>query len=114
MLPGGDWVEVRTPPGGFVCNIADALARWTNDRWVSTLHRVGNPPPGAVNVDRISLVHFYSPNHDALIECIPDCVGPGGPKYPPITFADHYLGKIMKAAHARLDASKEDAAAGRS
>ena len=105
----GAWITVETPPGGFVCNIGDALARWTNDRWVSTLHRVGNPPPAAQNVDRISLVHFHSPNHDAVIECIPGCEGPRGPKYEPITFADHYLGKVMKAAHARLNAKVADA-----
>ena len=105
----GEWLEVQTPPAGFVCNIGDALARWTNDSWVSTLHRVGNPPAGADNVDRISLVYFHSPNHDALIKCIPACVEEQGPKYPPITFADHYLGKVMKAAHARLNAQKEDA-----
>lgn len=110
---GGDWIEVRTPPGGFVCNIGDALARWTNDRWLSTLHRVGNPPPSAEVTDRISLVHFHSPNHDALIECLPACAGADGPKYPPITFADHYLGKVMKAAHTRLDAKVEDADAGK-
>ena len=105
----GEWITVETPPGGFVCNIGDALARWTNDRWVSTLHRVGNPPPAAENVDRISLVYFHSPNHDALIECIPGCRGTEGPKYEPITFAEHYLGKVMKAAHARLNANVEDA-----
>ncbi len=110
MTRDGEWVEVICPPGGFVCNIGDALARWTNDRWKSTLHRVGNPPPDAKNVDRISLVHFHSPNHDALIECIPSCIGDKGPKYEPITFADHYLGKVMKAAHARLNAKVADAA----
>lgn len=109
MTRSGDWISVETPPGGFVCNIGDALARWTNDRWVSTLHRVGNPPPSAANVDRISLVYFHSPNHDALIECIPGCQGSEGPKYEPITFADHYLGKVMKAAHARLNAQVTDA-----
>jgi isopenicillin N synthase-like dioxygenase len=110
MTRNGEWVEVVCPPGGFICNIGDALARWTNDRWKSTLHRVGNPPPNAENVDRISLVHFHSPNHDALIECIPSCIGEKGPKYEPITFADHYLGKVMKAAHARLNAKVADAA----
>lgn len=109
MTRDGDWIEVVCPPGGFVCNIGDALARWTNDRWKSTLHRVGNPPANAKNVDRISLVHFHSPNHDALIECIPSCIGDKGPKYEPITFADHYLGKVMKAAHARLNAQVADA-----
>ena len=110
MTRNGEWVEVICPPGGFVCNIGDALARWTNNRWRSTLHRVGNPPPDAQNVDRISLVHFHSPNHDALIECIPSCLGDKGPKFEPITFADHYLGKVMKAAHARLNAKVADAA----
>lgn len=108
----GDWLEVRCPPGAFVCNIGDALARWTNDRWVSTLHRVGNPPDAGI--DRLSMVYFFSPNHDALIRCIPDCAGEAGEKYPPITFADHYLGKVMKAAHARLGADVGDADAGTS
>ncbi|MEE8334576.1 MAG: 2-oxoglutarate and iron-dependent oxygenase domain-containing protein [Alphaproteobacteria bacterium] len=105
----GDWIEVSPPPGGFVCNVGDALARWTNDRWVSTLHRVGNPPAEAAKSDRISLVFFHMPDHDAHIECIPGCEGDAGPAYPPLTFADHYLGKLMKAGHARLDADVGDA-----
>jgi len=105
--PGGEWVEVRCPPGGFVCNIGDALSRWTNGRWKSTLHRVGNPPPGASKIDRISLVYFHSPNHDALIECVPSCMG-DGPKFKPVTFSEHYLDKVMKAAHARLNAKAKD------
>lgn len=107
----GDWIDVATPENGFICNIGDALARWTNDQWVSTLHRVGNPPDLAQSTDRISLVYFHSPNHDALIECLPHCAGEDGPKYPPVTFAEHYLGKVMKAAHARLNATVDDAAA---
>lgn len=107
----GEWIDVENPPGGIVCNIGDALARWTNDRWNSTLHRVGNPPDAGV--DRLSLVFFHSPNHDALIECVPSCAGAKGAKYPPVTFADHYLGKVMKAAHARLNADVVDADAGK-
>tara|TARA_A100001037_G_scaffold40092_1_gene31184 strand:- start:1498 stop:2523 length:1026 start_codon:yes stop_codon:yes gene_type:complete len=106
--PDGKWVEVRCPEGGFVCNIGDALSRWTNGLWKSTLHRVGNPPRGTDNIDRISLVYFHSPNHDAIIECVPSCIG-DGPKFEPVTFAQHYLDKVMKAAHARLNASSVDA-----
>lgn len=107
----GGWIDVHIPPDAFVCNIGDLMMRWSNDRWVSTLHRVAVPPPEAAPSDRISLVYFESPNPDALIRCFPSCVG-SGEKYPPITVADHYLGKLMKASHSRLDATAEVAVKG--
>ena len=111
-LRDGDWIDVAAPSGGFVCNIGDAMMRWTNDRWVSTLHRVTNPPGGTAHGDRISLVFFHLPNHDAVLGGIESCRGPdGADTYPPITFAEHYLSKVMKAAHQRLDAGVADAAA---
>ena len=38
------WVNVTTSPTTFVVNIGDLLMRWTNDQWLSNLHRVVNPP----------------------------------------------------------------------
>jgi isopenicillin N synthase-like dioxygenase len=108
----GDWIDVHIPPDAFVCNIGDLMMRWSNDRWVSTLHRVAVPPPDAVPSDRISLVFFQSPNPDAMIRCFPSCVGTGE-KYPPVMVADHYLGKLMRAGHSRLDANAADAVAER-
>jgi isopenicillin N synthase-like dioxygenase len=97
-----------------VCNIGDLMMRWSNDRWVSTLHRVAVPPPDAEPTDRISLVFFNNPNPDTVIRCFQSCVGPRGEeKYPPITVAEHYLGKLMKASHSRLDAEAADAVAAR-
>jgi 2-oxoglutarate-Fe(II)-dependent oxygenase superfamily protein len=43
----GAWVDVPAIPGCFIVNLGDLMARWTNDAWVSTLHRVVNPPPDA-------------------------------------------------------------------
>jgi isopenicillin N synthase-like dioxygenase len=75
---------VHIPPNEFVCNIGDLMMRWSNDRWVSTLHRVAVPPPGAAPSDRISLVFFTNPNPDAVIRCIDNCVKAGETaKYPP-------------------------------
>ncbi|MEM8731489.1 MAG: 2-oxoglutarate and iron-dependent oxygenase domain-containing protein, partial [Pseudomonadota bacterium] len=41
---GGDWTDVPHVPGAFVVNIGDCLARWSNDIYVSTPHRVLPPP----------------------------------------------------------------------
>ena len=110
----GDWIDVHIPPDGFCCNIGDLMARWSNDRWVSTLHRVAVPPLDATRTDRISLVFFQNPNPDTVIRCFDSCIGPGETeKYPPVTVAEHYLGKLMKAGHSRLDANVEDAFASR-
>jgi isopenicillin N synthase-like dioxygenase len=107
----GDWIDVHIPRDGFCCNIGDLLMRWSNDRWLSTLHRVGVPALDSTPQDRISLVFFQYPNPDAEIRCFESCVG-AGEKYPPITTAEHYLGKLMKAGHSRLDADAKVAVAG--
>ncbi len=104
------WIDVHPAPDSFVCNIGDLLARWSNDRWISTLHRVAVPPPEVTSSDRISLVYFQIANHDARIECIEAGRGASQrPKYEPITCAEYYLGKLMKASHTRLDATAQDA-----
>jgi isopenicillin N synthase-like dioxygenase len=106
----GDWIDVHIPRDAFCCNIGDLLMRWSNDRWVSTLHRVGVPPMDSTPTDRISLVFFQYPNPDAVIRCFESCAGTAE-KYPPITVAEHYLGKLMKASHSRLDADAKVALA---
>jgi isopenicillin N synthase-like dioxygenase len=91
----GYWVDVTPDPGAYVVNIGDIMQIWTNDRWISTMHRVVNPPAEvAGNSRRHSVVFFHQPNYDALIDTIPSCFGPGQPKrYEPMTYKDHWLGK---------------------
>jgi isopenicillin N synthase-like dioxygenase len=98
MTKQGEWADVRPVPGSFIINLGDLMARWTNDRWVSTLHRVVNPPPALADTSRrLSLVFFHHPNQDALIECIPTCASADHPaKYPPITAGDHIMEKFAK------------------
>ena len=95
---GGDWTGVPIVPNGFVINIGDMLMRWTNDRWVSTLHRVVNPPEQVRNKSRISLAYFQIPNHDVSIDSFESCTGPDNPqRYAPTTAGAHWLGKILAA-----------------
>jgi isopenicillin N synthase-like dioxygenase len=90
-IRSGDWVDVQTRPEYFIVNIGDLLMHWTNDVWVSNLHRVSNPPPEvARTAHRISIVFFHQPNYNALIECIPTCANSDNPpRYPPVRSGDY-------------------------
>lgn len=91
------WLSVPHVPGTFVLNIGDLLAAWTNDRWVSTMHRVVNPPADAAVGERLSVPFFVNPNIDALVECIPTCAVPGEPPHhAPVRAGDWVLGKHKK------------------
>jgi isopenicillin N synthase-like dioxygenase len=94
----GQWVDVAPVADSFVINLGDLMMHWTNDRWISTLHRVVNPPRDrALGSRRQSIVFFYQPNYDAVIECLPGCSGPGNPaKYAPVTSGEHRLRKFLK------------------
>jgi isopenicillin N synthase-like dioxygenase len=94
----GEWVDVPVIPGSFVVNIGDLMMQWTNDRWISTLHRVVNPPRDQAGASRRqSLVFFHQPNYDAMVECLPGCAAPGmAPKFEPISSGDHLRNKFVK------------------
>ncbi len=97
VLRDGEWFDVQPEPGCFVVNIGDLMAQWTNDRWVSTMHRVANPPREAAHRERLSLIFFHQPNADALVECLPSCQGPDNPpRYMPVTSGEHLLMKKSK------------------
>ena len=101
----GEWIEAPPIPGTFIVNIGDMMQRWTNDLFVSTPHRVVNPPRTA----RHSFPMFFGTNHDTVVRVLPECVGPGNPpRYPPThagywtetmhthvyTYRQHERGKI--------------------
>lgn len=94
----GGWIDVPHIPGAFVVNLGDLMAEWTNDRWVSTLHRVVNPPQDAgAAADRVSMAFFHQPNYDAVIECLPTCAdAEHPPKYGRTTSGAHVWAKITK------------------
>lgn len=93
----GEWIPVETEPGSFVVNIGDLLMRWTNDRWLSNLHRVANPPPDAgPSAQRISIAFFHHPNYDARVECVAPA---GEAKYPPILSGEY---RAQKYAQTRV------------
>lgn len=95
----GVWVDVPDIPGAFIVNLGDLMARWTNDRWVSTLHRVVVPDtPAARERRRLSIAFFHNPNYDAMIQCIPTCSGAGAPpKYEGTPAGEYLKAKFLSA-----------------
>jgi isopenicillin N synthase-like dioxygenase len=94
LAPGGDWVEVRPRPDAFIVNLGDLMARWTNDRWTSTLHRVAIPD-GDSAARRQSFAFFHQPNWDAEIVALDACLAPGEtPKYPPVRSGPYLMSKF--------------------
>ncbi|MGH7908017.1 MAG: isopenicillin N synthase family dioxygenase [Candidatus Binataceae bacterium] len=94
----GDWVDVPKIPESLVINLGDMMQHWTNDRWVSTMHRVVNPPrERSLDSRRMSLVFFHEPNYDTVLECLPNCSGPDNPpKYPPVSCGEYLRLKFTR------------------
>ncbi len=87
----GQWIDAPPIPGSFVVNIGDMMARWSNDLFTSTYHRVINTS----GRDRYSMPFFFDPDFNADLTALPTCVGPGRPaKYPPTTGGQHLLDRI--------------------
>ena len=98
MTPEGLWREVPPVDGAFVINIGDLMARWTNDRWVSTLHRVVNvaPEDGGL-LRRQSLAFFHQPDWFAEIETLPSCLAAGeAATYAPVLSGPYLMGKFKQ------------------
>ena len=85
----GTWTDVTPIPGAFVVNIGDLMARWTHDRWRSTMHRVVNRVAGR---ERYSIAYFFDLDAEAVILPLPGCVPAGEtPRYGPITAGEHLI-----------------------
>ncbi len=82
----GAWIDVPPREGNFVVNLGDLFARWTNDLYVSTLHRAVNLGSRA----RVSAAFFVSPHGATIVRCLPTCHGPDNPpRYEPVESEDY-------------------------
>lgn len=88
----GGWIPAPSVPGTLIVNIGDILARWTNEMFNSTPHRVISPP---TRRSRYSVGLFFDPDIDAQIRCLDRFTKPGQPViHPPIRYGDYFQNRL--------------------
>jgi isopenicillin N synthase-like dioxygenase len=82
----GAWFDAPVLKGRFLVNTGDIFRKWTNDRYLSTPHRVLN----VSGTDRYSMAFFFGMHLERVIECLPTCQAPDNPpRYPPFTYLSY-------------------------
>lgn len=93
LTTDGNWIPAPAIPGTYLVNSGDTLRRWTNDRFLSTAHRVFNDS----GTDRYSIPFFHAPNLNSTVDVVPTCVDESHPaKYPATTYEDFQLEFLNK------------------
>jgi len=77
-------------PGTFVVNLGDLMQRWTNDRFVSSKHRVINRS----GEERYSIASFYDPDFAAIVDPRQLGASAAACRYPPVAAGEHILKRI--------------------
>lgn len=92
----GSWNDVSPADDALLINLGDVTARWTNDRWMSTLHRVKPPIVDGTIERRRSAAFFHDGDIDAVISTMPHLVDAEHPdRYPePVTVGEHIRRKL--------------------
>jgi isopenicillin N synthase-like dioxygenase len=110
----GGWMDVVVPTVddastfGAVINTGSMMARWTNDHWKATAHRVIVPSAEAAATDRYSIAFFVDPDEDQVIEVdqkyainkTKDEQGNGAVVYDPITSKEFIFMKLAEMQRA--------------
>ncbi|CAE6904876.1 isopenicillin N synthase family oxygenase [Vibrio sp. B1FLJ16] len=90
----GEWVSAPPVEDAFIVNIGDLVQTLTNDRYISTLHRVINTS----GAQRYSIPFFIDMDFDAVIEVVPTCVSEDNPsKYSSYTCGQHKFKRFVES-----------------
>lgn len=89
-LASNSWIDATPIPGSLVVNVGDLLARWSNDRFRSTLHRVINKS----GHERYSIATFYDPTYGAVVDPCDLGIEAAGSQYPAVAAGDYILKRI--------------------
>eukprot|EP00177_Eucheuma_denticulatum_P003397 GFKZ01006138.1.p1 GENE.GFKZ01006138.1~~GFKZ01006138.1.p1 ORF type:complete len:344 (+),score=32.42 GFKZ01006138.1:261-1292(+) len=96
---GGGWLEVPVPDvGTAIVNTGALMARWTNDKWRATAHRVVVSNEEQARQRRFSIACFCDPDRDFIVDVHPSFVEEGkGKKYASIRARDYINERLQDA-----------------
>jgi isopenicillin N synthase-like dioxygenase len=101
----GGWYDAAPADGALLVNLGDVMGRWTNDQWMSTLHRVKPPIVDGQIERRRSAAYFFSASPDAVVAPIAEILTEGEePLYEPITITEHTQAKLAGSRGGKLNA----------
>ena len=87
----GEWVAVTSLPEQIVVNVGDMLQRFTNNKLMSTTHRVVNPKRELWHTSRFSIPFFLHPRSSMSLRCLDTCVDEAHP----IAYEDATAGEYL-------------------
>jgi isopenicillin N synthase-like dioxygenase len=91
-----EWVPVTSLPDQIVCNVGDMLQRLTNNKLVSTTHRVVNPKRELWHTSRFSIPFFLHPRSSMSLRCLDNCIDEIHPKVYEDATAGEYLDERLR------------------
>ena len=76
----GEWIDAMAAPDEIMINVGDMLARHSNNKLKSTIHRVTNPPKEMWGTSRYSIPFFLHPISEMKLDVLEDCIDAENPK----------------------------------
>ena len=76
----GEWVAALAQEDELMINMGDMMARLTNNKLKSTIHRVVNPPKEKWGSSRYSIPFFMHPVASMPLNCLENCISQTHPK----------------------------------
>lgn len=92
----GEWIAVTALPEQLVINVGDMLARHTNNKLRSTIHRVVNPPKEDWDKPRYSIPFFLHPRSEMPLNCLDICIDENNPKQHDDITAGDFLNQRLR------------------
>ncbi len=92
----GEWIDAIAQPDELMINVGDMLARHSNNKLKSTIHRVVNPPKELWNTSRYSIPFFMHPVSDMKLDVLENCITKENPKQFKDITAGQFLTERLK------------------